>query len=238
VSIVFASRGMVKTTPLTRLAVLVGAGVMLGTSTYLLFEYSSLPDLLPVHFRRNGVPNGWQYKTPGLVMMPFFVQFALAFTFGLVAVLLLSRDKTRQELDPADVKAATTAAESVVLIALIWIAVQGYAAIALTRMWYAARAGLGVAYPALEVLGVVLTVVVAVRAHRRVGRPAPRPYVAEHWRLGQLYKNAEDPALFVPTRDGSRWTLNFGRPVAAALLAVILVFGLLGPAVLMAVALR
>ena len=50
------------------------------------------------------------------------------------------------------------------------------------------------------------------------GQPAPKPYAPEHWRFGQLYKNSDDPALFVPTRDGSRWTLNFGRPVAAALM--------------------
>ena len=76
------------------------------------------------------------------------------------------------------------------------------------------------------------------RPQRRLGRPDPRPYVAEHWRLGQLYRNPDDPALFVPTRDGRRWTLNFGRPVAGALLGVILAIGVLGPTVLLALALR
>ena len=65
-----------------------------------------------------------------------------------------------------------------------------------------------------------------------------RPYVASHWRLGQLYKNPADPALFVPTRDGRRWTLNFGRPVAGALLGLVLALGVLGPTVLLALALR
>ena len=71
------------------------------------------------------------------------------------------------------------------------------------------------------------------RAHGSSARPAPRPYVAAHWRFGQLYKNPDDPALFVPTRDGSRWTLNFGRPVAAALLGLILVIGIVGPTVIL-----
>jgi hypothetical protein len=71
-------------------------------------------------------------------------------------------------------------------------------------------------------LGVVLTAVTCARAHVLLGRPPPRPFVAEHWRFGQLYKNSADPALFVPTRNGARWTLNFGRPIAAALLGVIL----------------
>ncbi len=91
---------------------------------------------------------------------------------------------------------------------------------------------------ALEVAGLLLTGAAAVRGHVRVGRPSARPYVPEHWRFGQLYKNAEDPALFVPTRDGSRWTLNFGRPVAAALLGVVLTMGVLGPTVILVLALR
>jgi uncharacterized membrane protein len=71
-----------------------------------------------------------------------------------------------------------------------------------------------------------------------VGRPEPRLFVAQHWRFGQLYKNPDDPALFVPTRDGSRWTLNFGRPVAAALIALILGVGVLGPTIILGLLLR
>ena len=104
-------------------------------------------------------------------------------------------------------------------------------------MWTAERAGLGW-YTFVELSGVVLTGLVAVRAHVRLGRPDPRPYVAEHWRFGQLYKNPDDPALFVPTRDGSRWTLNFGRPIAAALLGLVLMTGIVGPTIILGLALR
>src|SRR5207249_11022493 len=99
------------------------------------------------------------------------------------------------------------------------------------------RAGLG-AYNHPERTGIVLPVVVAARPHLRLGRPAPRPFVAAHWRLGQLYRNPADPALFVPTRDGTRWTLNFGRPVAAALMALILAIGIVCPAAILALLLR
>jgi uncharacterized membrane protein len=105
-------------------------------------------------------------------------------------------------------------------------------------MWIMGRSGLGAAYQLFEIAGILLTVTVSIRAHARVGKPAPRPYVAEHWRMGQLYKNSADPALFVPTRNGSRWTLNFGRPVAAALLGVILAIGVVGPTLILTLALR
>ena len=126
-----------------------------------------------------------------------------------------------------------------ILITLIWVAFQGYASLALTDMWQKERGGLGglVLLPSSSSVS-CSTGIVAVRAHVRLGRPAPRPFVAGHWRFGQLYKNAEDPALFVPTRDGSRWTLNFGRPVAAALLALVLGMGIIGPAVILVLALR
>lgn len=262
-------------TTLTRLAMVVIGSSLTFTAAFLFARYRALPNLLPVHFQRNGFPNGWQYKTPWRVLLPLFVQAALTATLGSIAMLLLSRsDEVRADtqvgpyaddsgeadlcLDsvgagvrvdsvgadlcvrpvPADVRAAATAAEAVLLITAIWVAFQGYAAYALAAMWQRERAGLGVWYTRWEYVGVALTIVVAIRAQRRVGRPEPRPFVAEHWRFGQLYKNAGDPALFVPTRDGARWTLNFGRPVAAALMGLILGAGVLGPTLILSLLLR
>ena len=171
-------------------------------------------------------------------MMPVLVQLALASTFGAIGFLLLSRRHGAHDAQAPDVRAAAVAAEAVTLIALIWVAFQGYAAWALVRMWTVERAGLGVVHASSSFSVSSLTGVVAVRAHGHLGRPVPRPYVAAHWRFGQLYKNRHDPALFVPTRDGSRWTLNFGRPKAAALLGLILLIGIVGPTVILILALR
>jgi uncharacterized membrane protein len=222
----------------TRLAVLAGVLVIAGTSSLLIARYSTLPEILPVHFDTAGYPNGWQYRTPWRVLTPVFVQLALVATLGSVAGLLLSRPHGEHDQDAPDVRTAAAATEAVVLIALVWIVFQGYAAYALTGMWQRGRAGLGTLYTLLEITGIVLSVVIFARAQVRFGRPVPRPYVAEHWRLGQLYKNPLDPALFVPTRDGSRWTLNFGRPVAAALMGLVLGLGILGPVAILALSLR
>ena len=221
----------------TRAAAFATLLVILATATVLLLEYPSLPDLLPVHFNRDGVPNGWQYRTLPRVMIPVGVQLMLALIFGSVALLLLSRPHGDRDASAPDVRAAGVAAEAVVLIALIWVVFQGYAAFSLARLWVTHRATLPF-YNLAELAGLAASVAVAVQAHRRLGRPEPRPYVASHWRLGQLYKNPADPALFVPTRDGRRWTLNFGRPVAGALLGVVLAIGVLAPTVLIALALR
>jgi uncharacterized membrane protein len=229
---------LVRPTPATVAALLTSAVVVGATTVFLVARYHSLPDLLPVHFKANGVPNGWQYRTWSRVLMPVFVQLALVATFGSVGVLLLSRAHGEHDEAAPDVRAATAAAEAVALIAWVWIAFQGYAALALAAMWRSQRGGLGVLYTGLEVTGVVASVVIFARARMRLGRPDPRPFVPEHWRFGQLYKNPDDPALFVPTRDGTRWTLNFGRPVAAGLMGMILGVGIIGPAVILRLLLR
>jgi uncharacterized membrane protein len=210
----------------------------LASALFLVIRYADLPWLLPVHFKTNGAPNGWQYKTLARVLMPVFVQMALAATLGTIGVLLLTRPAGSVDPESGDARAAAVAAEAVTLIGAIWVTFQGYAAFALVNMWARERAGLGRPYLYFELLGIVLTGLVATRAHARLGRPEPKPYVANHWMLGQLYRNPADPALFVPTRDGRRWTLNFGRPVAATLLGLIIAIGVLAPTVIFALALR
>jgi uncharacterized membrane protein len=228
---------LVSPTRLSLIALGVSGCVVAFTIGFLLARYQSLPWLLPVHFKPSGVPNGWQYKTLARVLLPVFVQLALVITLGGVAALLLSRSDGAQSSDAPDAKAAAAAAEAVLLLTLIWVAFQGYAAVALTEMWKRERAGLGW-YNALEVVGIVLTLAVSVRARWELGQPNPRPFVPEHWRFGQLYRNPADPALFVPTRSGDRWTLNFGRPVAATLMGVILLAGCIVPTVILVLLLR
>jgi uncharacterized membrane protein len=229
---------MIPASSVMRGAATLMVAVILVSTLFLVSRYASLPELLPVHFARNGSPNGWQFKTPSRVLLPVFVQLALALTLGGIGTLLLSRPHGEQDADAPDVRAASTAAETVVVIATIWVTFQGYAAYALVNMWTVEQGELGRWYYHWELFGIVLTAIVCARAHRFLGRPEPRPFVAEHWRFGQLYRNPDDPALFVPTRHGARWTLNFGRPVAAALLGAILALGILGPTIILALALR
>jgi uncharacterized membrane protein len=229
---------LISPTRVTSIALLVSIAVIVFSAAFLLTRYPSLPSVLPVHFRPDGRPNGWQYKNYPRVLMPVLVQVALALTLGAVGALLLSRPRGAHDDEAADVKAASAAAEGVALMTSIWIAFQGYAAVALVRMWERERAGLGAWYTYLELAGVVLTAIIAVRTNLRLGRPVARPFVAEHWRLGRLYRNPADPALFVPTRDGARWTLNFGRPVAAALMGLILAIGIVAPTVILGLLLR
>ena len=107
--------------------------ILLGTAAFLLLQYPALPDLLPVHFNRLGAPDGWQFRTVPRVLMPLFVQVTLALSLGAIAALLLSRSTEDVSPDAPDVRAASAAADTVLLVALIWVAFQAYAAFALVR---------------------------------------------------------------------------------------------------------
>jgi uncharacterized membrane protein len=229
---------IVRPTPLTWLAISASLSAIVFSAGFALTYYSSLPVVLPVHFMRNGYPNGWQYKTYARVLIPVFVQMALVVTLGAIGALLLSRSHGSHDKHAPDVKAASAAAEGIALMTLIWVAFQTYAGFALVRMWQRERAGLGPWYTYFELAGLLLTIGVVARTHVRLGRPSPRPFVAAHWSFGQVYRNPADPALLVPTRNGLRWTLNFGRPVAVALVGVILGIGVIGPTFILGLLLR
>src|SRR5581483_8251119 len=113
---------VIRPTRVTRAAAVVSVIVMLLTLNFLVVRYPSLPWLLPVHFKPSGAPNGWQYKTYWRVLLPVFVQIALAATLGAVSALLLSRPRAHQprQTDEPDVRAAAAAAEAVALITAVW----------------------------------------------------------------------------------------------------------------------
>jgi uncharacterized membrane protein len=225
-------------TRLTLAAAALVAAVMIFSAVFLLSRYSSLPDILPVRFNRASLADRWQYKTYARVFMPVLVQATLAAVFGAVGVLLLSRPHRPEEHRSADMVAAAVAAEAVALVSLVWVTFQAYAAVALAAMWQRGFGGLGRVYSLMLWIGVGLSALVFLRAQRGLGRPEPRPFEPAHWRFGALYRNRADPALFVPTRDGRRWTLNFGRPVAAALMALILGIGIVAPTIILGLLLR
>jgi uncharacterized membrane protein len=232
------SRRFLHESALTRHAVSISVLTMLGTTWYLIWRYPSLPGLLPVHFRWDGRPNGWQFRTIPRVLLPLFVQLGILSTGAAIGKLLLSRTDASTAHSMPDARAAVTAAEAVMLMCATWVAFQAYAAYALVRLWSDGGSTLGAGYTAFEMAGVVVTGIVLARAQTQLPHPEPLPFVAAHWRLGQLYCNAHHPALFVPTRDGGRWTLNFGRPAAVALLGGILAVGVVAPTVMLALALR
>ena len=105
----------------------------------------------------------------------------------------------------------------------------------LVWLWQWWQGTLGDAYLASLAVAIVLSVIVGIRAavNMRHGRPAARQTEDVHWRMKSLYVNPQDPALFVPLRNGVGWTLNFGRPRAVMFLLLFVAFGICIPIILL-----
>lgn len=206
-------------------------GITMATVSYLGLTYPLLPDQLPVRYLR-GEPVYFQIKTPVVVMLPAFVQLALLLTFGALALLLLWRARPGSSVaDEADRSRMSLAVEGVSLLGAVWITVQAVGAARLVASWQGGGGGFGRAYNLTVLMSLIVSGIVVWHTRRAVTKnesalPESDPAL---WRLTHLYFNPADPALFVPTRRGVGWTLNFGRPLAILLIAVILTVGVGGP---------
>jgi hypothetical protein len=109
--------------------------------------------------------------------------------------------------------------------------VQAIGAARLAAVWQGGLRGFGRVYNITLLISLIISAVIVRRTMKTLREEGVQ--VAETdpalWRLTHLYFNPQDPALFVPTRRGAGWTLNFGRPLAIVLIAAILAFGVGGP---------
>jgi uncharacterized membrane protein len=215
-----------------------------ATAGFLVGRMPALPFLLPVHYHRDGMPDRWAFRSYGLVLMPVWVQIALAATFGAIVLLLVFRAGASDEPDATFGRGIAlrmrATAEAVSLLALVWIAFQAVAAVQLTNLWLRGSGTFTASYNQVLVAAVVLSAVIAVRAIAVLRAPDEdrASAVPEHWRWRVLYFNPADPALFVPSRAGVGLTLNFGQRRAIALLVAVVTFGLGGPLLIMLALLR
>jgi uncharacterized membrane protein len=207
-------------------------GITLATASYLGLLYPTLPSGLPVRYMR-GEPIFFQVKTPVVVMLPALVQAALLLTFGALGLLLLwrARPDVVTDAEAGDHARMQLAVEGIALLGAIWITVQAIGAARLVALWQGGRGGFGGVYNVTLLVSLLASVSVVWRTMTAVRQQ--KAEIAETdpalWRFTHLYFNPADPALFVPTRRGVGWTLNFGRPLAIVLIAAILAIGAGGP---------
>lgn len=210
-----------------------------GTAAFLLGRYPQLPPTLPVEFRE-GMPYYFIGKSYLTVLTPVWTQLLLAIVFGAVASILLWRSHHHTTPEhAADAERMLHAAEAISLLGFVWITFQAATAIGLTRLWTLYYGGMGALYERGFWVALALSIAIGVRAARKIGRSANRlSGDADVWRLKALYFNPADPALFVPARGGRGFTMNFGRPVAIALVLFLLLVGLGAPIMLARALLR
>jgi uncharacterized membrane protein len=221
-------------------ATAIGAGVTVasiaGTAGFLIGRYPLFRQFLPVNFSDEGLPSRWHARTYALVLVPVWVQLVLTVVFGAIAAILLWRavppdDPHEARLAEEDTERMLVTAEAVVLLAAIWVTFQAFGATELVRLWGRGWGGYRPIYGQSLVVAIVASIGIGVRAMALLGRPSRELGLdsAPHWRFKELYFNPNDPALFVPARNGVGWTVNFGRLGAILLMVMVLAFGIGAP---------
>ncbi len=192
-----------------------------------MLSYPSMPGMLAVHYGAKGVPNRLAAKSVGTAFSLVFVQVGVtALLVGIAAAIF----RSRADIDPAHPVSSARwyrqylllgAKALLGLVAMIDLGMMGSSLL----MWTGTVTSLARLVVVLPILpAVVVAVVVLARNNRErdVGEQdtgLTHRDDDKHWRGGLFYINREDYALFVPRRFGLGWTLNFGNPRAAMLLA-------------------
>ncbi|WP_028276309.1 DUF5808 domain-containing protein [Arthrobacter sp. I3] len=187
----------------------------------------SMPDALAVHHGANGAPNRLAAKSVVSAFSLVFVQIGVT---GLLVGIAAAIFHSRPDLDPARPLASARWYRQYMslgvkallgLVPMIDVGMLGSSLL----MWTGTVtpwAGLVVALPILA--AVVVAIVVLARNNRERDEGERDTGLThrdddKYWRGGLVYINREDHALMVPRRFGLGWTLNFGNPRSAMLLA-------------------
>jgi uncharacterized membrane protein len=228
------TKQLYRPTVLTLLGYAATIAVTAGTAGFILGRAPLLGQVIPVHFGSDGAPDRWLRFSYALVLLPVWIQLALATVFGAVAGLLLYRVHPRAREGAAEDEVVRqerermlATAEAVSLLTTIWVTFQAVAALRIMWLWQWWHGNLGDIYFQSLVVAIVASVIVGIRAavNMRHAQPAHRETLDANWRMDGVYFNPQDPSLFVPLRSGTGWTLNFGRPRA---LLIVLLFVLVG----------
>lgn len=201
--------------------------IILLTAALGLIFYPSMPDVIPVHADFAGNVDGYAEKSIGAVFgFPLLMEAFMALTFfGCHAIMIRSKHPT----DPGAPATSALAyglfarAQSVFLL-VVGVAINAGIGIGfmLSSAGIITLAQFAVAMIIVGVLitigAIALSVVYGQAGSRLFRRMQGDGYLPddddEHWKLGILYVNRDDPSVFLPERFGIGWTINFARPAA------------------------
>lgn len=215
--------------------------IALGTIVVGIVVYPTLPERVAIHFGTDG-PDRFADTTPWSAFgLPAVQVLTTLLLLGLVTIGLRSKvdlSATAPQRSAGQYRRyATTMARLILLLAagmnltLLVVALMVWDVVPATTAWVAASM-------APTLIASAVLIVAAIRSgqsgHRLAtatpggnDRQPPQDYADRdddaHWIGGLIYRNRDDPALWVPKRFGGvGWTINFGRPAAWVVTAVVI----------------
>ncbi len=178
----------------------------LAAALYLRAHWNEIPARYPIHWGINGQPNGWAEKTVRGVYGP------LLFAAGLMLLMLMMGLAVYYGSRRGPLRRPVLA----MMIAVMYMLGLVFAAVGLMPLIYIPPA-------AFMIPVFVLMVVVLVWSYRVARANQPEEVTPDEcWKLGGIYYNRSDPALFVQRRFGVGYTFNFGNRLSWVILAAFL----------------
>lgn len=170
-------------------------------------RYDALPERYPTHFGLSGEPDAFGTKSWGTVLGPLVIgQLSAAVIFVLAVAIPGTAARLR-----APLAALGCAIGGGVSLMCLSEYLADDAVIAPWGLWV------------FLVLTLAATTWVVIASTRLARQDLEEDPDREHWRLGGLvYANPDDPDVLVSKRMGMGTTINLGRPLGWAVLALIL----------------
>ena len=217
-----------------------------GVALYLHLNYDALPERIPVHWDIHGAANQYVDKNAVTVFRLPALGAVICGTLALSA-FSIARHSKRISVRGASalrelrfrkmILAMLVGTEYYIVCMLAWITVASRTSNAMPFARYVV--------PAMAILPLPVVVYLSIRYGQGGSRLADAPTTTlgladgagampvgdrtpdECWKWGQIYYNPGDAAIWVEKRAGVGYTLNFARPLAWAILLLVL----LGPLV-------
>lgn len=209
------------------LGFILAAVIAAATWIFLISQYESLPDPLPVHWDLMGQPNGFAKKTPAAIHQGA----GLIFILTLVMYFFSTRHyQAKRLIDPARPKTALLRYQiardrmSLLMVVLVnalalHFSVLQFGALYELPSWIftvssvalfaASFGGFALYYATTGDHGQRLKI----KADEPENDNLAAPDEDQYWKGGLFYYNPEDPTLWVPKRFSGGYTVNAGHPI-------------------------
>jgi len=196
---------------LSVLTFVISLAILVGTGFYLHVHWDEIPARFPIHWGRNGTPNGWSTRSIAGVYGPLiFGAIIVLFIRGILA--LATWGSRRSARHPAG---------QIVPIVVTYVIATVFSLVGLLPVHIAPMRELMALHGAsVSILAIVVWL--SFRRPAETGTEAGEITPEACWHGDQFYYNAHDPALFVEKRIGVGLTLNFGNRLSWIVLALIL----------------
>ncbi|SDK27249.1 DUF1648 domain-containing protein [Sediminibacillus albus] len=206
--------------------------------------YENIPNRIPMQYNFNGEVTNWSDKSYRSVMIMPVMQIYLTLLFLFINTMIANAKQQTSSANPAK------SIEQNVQFRRRWSAFIILTGTALTLMFsfiqisfiFPVNSQLLTIIPLIFSGGVIVGAIIL---SFNTGQGGSRINTGidskgevidrdddRYWKLGQIYYNKKDPALFLEKRFGIGWTINFARPLAWTVLVLIVLLAIAIPMLL------